>query len=147
MPGERLGFIGILIAFLHADHVDIGGIGAFDQQGVLYGIQARLQGVVVVDDGVVHILLDFGNQSGFHFNQFDVHDGGFDVALGGFQAGAFLQGQDSLALQQQEGASFIGGVVGNRDRNRIGQGSRQGQGQGQGNQFLPGPGFPVPECS
>ena len=112
------------------------------RQGIRHGIQAGLQRVVVVDDGVIHVLveLELRQQRGFRFDQLDFHGGGGDVQLGGFQAGAFVQGQHAQLLQEQQGTAFVGGVVGHGDRYRIrqrgSQGQNQGQGQNQSNQFL-----------
>ena len=55
-----------------------------------------------------------------------------DVVLGGGDAGAFLQLDNALLLQQEESASLIGGVVGNSDLNGGVLLAAAGEGQGQG---------------
>ena len=57
-----------------------------------------------------------------------------DVGLGGGQANAFLQGDQAFLLQQQQGAGFVGGVVGNANLDGVSQGDRSGGQNQQGSQ-------------
>ena len=55
-----------------------------------------------------------------------------DVVLGGGDAGAVLQLDDALLLQQKEGTGLVGRVVGNGNLNGGGLLAAAGEGQGQG---------------
>ena len=127
--GQGLGFGGLLVAFLDAQHVHIGRIGRLDQQALLHGIQAGVQSVVVVDDGVVHIGQQVGQHGGLSLDKLDAQGILGDVQHGGGDAGLFLQGDDAVALQKQQGAALVGGVVGHGDGDAVGQ--RGGGGQNQ----------------
>ena len=60
-----------------------GGGGAFDGQGIIHGIQAGVDGVVGVDDGIVGVLQHIGQTGGLGL--YDLHAVGIlhDVVLGG----------------------------------------------------------------
>ena len=124
----------VLIAFLDAEDVAVGGGGALDGQSILQGIEAGVDGVVGVDDGVVHILPHIGQLCGLSL--YDLHIVGIfhDVILGGGDAGAVLELDNALLLQQQQSTGLVGGVVGNGDLNDSGillAAAGEGQGQGQ----------------
>ena len=55
-----------------------------------------------------------------------------DVVLGGGDAGAILQLDDALLLQQKEGTGLVGGVIGDSNLNGGGLLAAAGEGQGQG---------------
>ena len=48
-------------------------------------------------------------------------------------AGVLVNLDQSVSLQEQQGAAFVGGVVGDGNLDTVSQGSGQGQGQYQGN--------------
>ena len=131
LQGQDLG--GGLVALLHRQDVGIGGGGALDGQGIIHGIQAGVDGVVGVDDGIVGVLQHIGQTGGLGL--YDLHAVGIlhDVVLGGGDAGAVPQLDDAVFLQQQQGAGLVGGVVGNGDLQggALGAAARQSQGQGQ----------------
>ena len=131
---QSLGFGGLLVAGLDAQHVHIGGIGGLDQQALLHGIQAGVQGVVVVDNGVVHIGQQVGQHGGLSLDKLDAQGILGNVSLGGGDAGVLLQGDDAVGLQKQQGAALVGGVVGNGDGDTVSQGDGGGQNQNSSQQ-------------
>ena len=138
--GQGLGFRRFLIAFLDGEDVHIRRFGVFDQQGVLGGAEAGVQGVVVIDDGVVDVHQDVGHVGRLDFVELDVQGILGDVRHGGGDAGVFVQLDDAVGGQQQQGAGFVGGIVGHGDLQ--GQRGHAGQGQQSGKndsgQFLHG---------
>ena len=112
---QRLNGISVLSALLHSQNVGIGGGGALDEQGVLHGVQAGVDGVVAVDDGVLGIRQQGGQLSSLGLH--DLHIVGIihNVVLGGGDAGTVLQGDDAVLLQQQQRTGFVGGVVGDQN--------------------------------
>ena len=113
LQGQDLGLI--LVAFLHGQDVGVSGGAALDQQGVIHGVQTGVDGVVAVDDGVVHILQLVGQLSGLGLDDLNVVGIFLDVVLGGGDAHAVLQLNDAVLLQEQQCAGLVGGVVGNCD--------------------------------
>ena len=105
---QRLNGIGVLGTLLHGQNVGIGGSGALDEQGVLHGVQAG-------DDGVLGIRQQGGQLSSLGLH--DLHMVGVihNIVLGGGDAGAVLQGDDAVLLQQQQRTGFVGGVVGDQN--------------------------------
>ena len=62
-------------------------------------------------------LEDVGDLRGFGLNDLDVVGILGDVVLGGGDAGAVLELDDAVGFEQQQGAGFVGGVVGDCDLN------------------------------
>ena len=106
-----------LVALLHRQNVGVGGGAALDQQGVIHGVQAGVDGVVAVDHGVVHVGQQVGQLGGLSLHDLHVVRILHDVVLGGGDAHAVLQLDDAVLLQQQQGAGLVGGVVGDADLN------------------------------
>ena len=104
-----------LVALLHRQNVGVSGGAALDQQGVVHGVQAGVDGVVAVDHGVVHVGQQVGQLGGLSLHDLYVVRILHDVVLGGGDAHAVLQLDDAVLLQQQQGAGLVGGVVGNTD--------------------------------
>ena len=115
---QRLDGIGVLVALLDREDVAVCGGGALDQQGILHRIEARRDGVVGIDDGVVHILQNVGDLGGLDLLEVDAVGVFLDVVDGRGDTGAIFQLDVSVLLQQKQGARFVGGVVRNRDGNR-----------------------------
>ena len=114
---QSLDLVAGLVAFLDGEDVGVSGGGAFNGQRILDRIQTGVDGVVGVDDGVVHILENVGDLRGFGLNDLDVVGILGDVVLGGGDAGAVLELDDAVGFEQQQGAGFVGGVVGDCDLN------------------------------
>ena len=114
---QSLDLVAGLVAFLDGEDVGVSGGGAFNGQRILDRIQTSVDGVVGVDDGVVHILEDVGDLRSFGLNDLDVVGILGDVVLGGGDAGAVLELDDAVGFEQQQGAGFVGGVVGDCDLN------------------------------
>ena len=114
---QSLDLVAGLVAFLDGEDVGVSGGGAFNDQRILDRIQTGVDGVVGVDDGVVHILEDVGDLRGFGLNDLDVVGILGDVVLGGGDAGAVLELDDAVGFEQQQGAGFVGGVVGDCNLN------------------------------
>ena len=104
-----------LVAFLHGQDVGVSGGGAFDHEGVGHGVQARVDGVVGVDDGVVNVLQDVGDLRSLGLDDLDVVRVFDNVVLGGGDAGAVSELDDAVVLEQQQRAGFVGRVVGDGD--------------------------------
>ena len=111
--GQDLG--GGLVALLDGQNVGVGGGAALDQQGVIHGVQAGVDGVVAVDHGVVHVGQQVGQLGGLSLHDLHIVRILHDVVLGGGDAYAVLQLDDAVLLQQQQGAGLVGGVVGYAD--------------------------------
>ena len=142
LQGEDLG--GVLVALLDNQHVDIGGSGALDGQRILHGVQAGVDGIVAVDNGVVKVLEHVGQLRSLGLNDLDVVGILGDVVLGGGDADAVLELDDAVLLQQQQSTGLVGGVVGHADLNGRGGGlliaagnqtQSQHEGQRKGNQL------------
>ena len=114
---QSLDLVAGLVAFLDGEDIGVSGGGAFNGQRILDRIQTGVDGVVGVDDGVVHILEDVGDLRGFGLNDLNVVGILGDVVLGGGDAGAVLELDDAVGFEQQQGAGFVGGVVGDCDLN------------------------------
>ena len=104
-----------LVAFLHGQNVGVSGGGAFDHEGVGHGVQARVDGVVGVDDGVVNVLQDVGDLRGLGLHDLDVVRVFDNVVLGGGDAGTVGELDDAVVLEQEQRAGFVGRVVGDGD--------------------------------
>ena len=144
LQGQDLGLV--LVALLHRQNVGVSGGAALDEQGVVDGVQTRIDGVVAVDDRVVQIGQHIGQLGGLSLHDLYVVGVVYDVVLGGGDAGAVGQLDDAVLLQQQQGAGLVGGVVRYADLNgglgiaavvTVGVGvlaaaGRQAQGQDQG---------------
>ena len=113
LQGQDLG--GGLAALLDGQDVGVSGGAALDEQGVVHGVQAGVDGVVAVDDGVVHVGQQVGQLGGLGLHDLHIVRILHDVVLGGGDAHAVLQLDDAVLLQQQQGAGFVGGVVGYAD--------------------------------
>ena len=112
---QSQGLGGGLVALLDGQDVGVSGGAALDEQGVVHGVQAGVDGVVAVDDGVVHVRQQVGELGGLGLHDLHVVGVVHDVVLGGGDAHAVLQLDDAVLLEQQQGAGFVGGVVGNTD--------------------------------
>ena len=112
---QSQGLGGGLAALLDGQDVGVSGGAALDQQGVIHGVQAGVDGVVAVDHGVVQIGQHIGQLGGLCLHDLHIVRILHDVVLGGGDAHAVLQLDDAVLLQQQQGAGFVGGVVGNTD--------------------------------
>ena len=129
---ERLDLIGVLVALLHGEDVGVSGGGAFDHEGVIHGVEARVDGIVGVDDGVVNVLQDVGDLRSLGLNDLNVVRILNDVILGGGDAGAVGELDDAVLLEQEQGAGFVGGVVGDGDLDGSGIVAALGAAAGQG---------------
>ena len=114
---QRQNLGSVLIAFLHRQNVAVSGSGALNGQRIRHGVQAGVDGVVAVDNGVVHILQLVGQLSGLGLHDLHVEGILHDVVLGGGDAGAVGQLDNAVLLQEQQRAGLIGGVVGDGDLN------------------------------
>ena len=112
---QSQGLGGGLAALLDGQDVGVSGGAALDEQGVVHGVQAGVDGVVAVDHGVVQIGQHIGQLGGLCLHDLHIVRILHDVVLGGGDAHAVLQLDDAVLLQQQQGAGFVGGVVGNTD--------------------------------
>ena len=112
---QSQGLGGGLVALLDGQDVGVSGGAALDQQGVIHGVQAGVDGVVAVDHGVVHVGQQVGQLGGLSLHDLYIVRVLHDVVLGGGDACAVLQLDDAVLLQQQQGAGLVGGVVGNAD--------------------------------
>ena len=130
---QRLHQRSVLIALLDCHDIGIGGGGTFQSQSVFSGVQTGGDGKVGVDDGVVHILQDVGQLGSFYLAEFDLMGIFNNIQDGSGNAGALFQLDETLILQQQQRAGFIGGIIGNGDFDLFGLIAAGGKGQQQGN--------------
>ena len=114
---QRFGFVGINIFFLDGDDVHIGGFGVFIKQR---GIQFRGQGIVPVDDAIVHIGQYIRNHRGFHFNEFETQRVVCDVGDGSGDAGFVINIDQAISFQQQKRTTFIGRIIRDCDGDSLG---------------------------
>ena len=110
LQSQDLGLV--LIALLDGQNVGVGGGAALDEQGVGDGVQTGIDGIVAVDDSVVQIGQHIGQLSGLSLHDLHVVGIVHDVVLGGGDAGVSLQLEETVLLQQGQGAGLVGGVVG-----------------------------------
>ena len=104
---------GVVLVALFADqHVHIGGVGGFQSQSVLNGVQASTQRIVGVDNGEIHLAGDAGDGGGFHLGEGQILGILHDVLGGRGEIGVVSQLDETLSFQQQEGTAFVGGVIG-----------------------------------
>lgn len=60
----------VFVARPDGENVGIGIIlRALDGEAVVHGVDARIQRIVGVDDGVIHVLQRAGDLPGFHFDE------------------------------------------------------------------------------
>ena len=110
--GQSLNGGVVLVALFADQHVHIGGVGGFQSQSVLNGVQASTQRIVGVDNGEIHLAGDAGDGGGFHLGEGQVLGILHDVLGGRGEIGVVSQLDETLSFQQQEGTAFVGGVIG-----------------------------------
>ena len=104
---KRFDLRAVLIAGLHGQDVRVGNVGAFGQNGG----DARGNGVVGIDDGVVEVGEILGQLGRFHFAEGDIIGVFRDVVHGGQRPGVIRQFDKPLLFKQLQGAGFVGRVV------------------------------------
>ena len=79
--------------------------------------ESRLQGVVAVQHHEGYLVLDTGNLCSFQLLNLHIVGVLHNVLDGGGKTRAVCQLDNAVVLQQEQGAGFVGGVVGDCDLN------------------------------
>ena len=90
--------------------------------------EARLQGVVAVQHHESYLVLDAGNLCGFQLLNLHIVGVLHNVLDGGGQTRAVGQLDNAVVLQQEQGAGFVGGVVGDCNHVAVCQIAQRGLG-------------------
>ena len=94
----------VLPALLDGEHIGVGGarlaVGSLNGQGVGH-LQPGVDGVVAVDDGHIHVRQTHRQLAGLQLHDVQVLGVLGDIRLGGGKAGALLEGDQPLLLQQE----------------------------------------------
>src|SRR5690606_21899046 len=102
----------VLILGTGDEDIGVRGIFALDGQRVLGGVQAGFQRVVGVDQRQVYLIQHAGQGGRFQFADTDIMRVVCDITRRGQDMGVVLQGDHTGLGQQQQGATAVGGVVG-----------------------------------
>ena len=116
--------LAVLVALLdgHDVGVGLGGSAVVGLHGQGVGdLQTGVNGIVAVDNGHVHVLQGGGQQPGLQLLDLEVLGVVHDILDRGLQAGILGQGDETLLLEEQQGAAAVGGVVGDGDLRAVGQ--------------------------
>src|ERR1044072_2296811 len=118
--GEELGELldprVVLVALLHGQEVAVGAVvrGLQDQR-LLGGLEVGLDGVIAVDDGGVHVVQGPRQLGRLQPLELQVLRIVGDVLGGGLGAGALLELDDAVGVQQLERPGLVHRVVGDAD--------------------------------
>ncbi len=109
----------VLVLRAHRDDVDVGALRVLAGEGVLYGIEAGLGGVVGVDDGGIDVVEHARGLRGVDLRELDLLRVVGDVEGRGLEPDAVLQLDDALVLEKQESPAAVGRIVGDRDARAV----------------------------
>ncbi len=110
---------GVLVVAAGDQHVGVGRIGAFDEQGVLGRHQAGFQRVVGVDQRQVHVVQRTRQHGRFQFAELQLLGVLDNIRSRGQDVGRVLELDDALLLQQHQCAAAIGRIIGDGDRGAV----------------------------
>ena len=103
----------VLAAFFYNEDVSVSGSGAFDSERILYGIDARFDSVIRVDDCVINVLQNVRHLSRLDLLERDVLGIIGDVCRGGGNACVRVELYVTEVIEQKKRSCLIRSVVGN----------------------------------
>src|SRR5699024_5059341 len=109
----------VLVVSASGYAVGVGRILVFDEQGVCDWVQASLQCTAGVDQRAVDVGKYAGQGGGFKLLEFQVLGVVYNIPRGGQQVAWVIQFDQALLLDQQQGTSAVGRVVGNGDEGAV----------------------------
>src|SRR5690606_20152136 len=113
--------LAVLVVRAGNEDVHVGRIAAFDHQRVFGRVELGFQRVVGVDQRQVD-LGQYARQGGrFQLTYLDAFGVVGNVLKRGGDAGAFLEADHAGLVQQQQGATTVGGIVGDYHVGALGQ--------------------------